>query len=202
MNVVEPIRDLETIKQIRKILKKQSLRNELLFILGINVGLRIGDILKLTVGNLIRPDRIPRDYVVIKEEKTLKTKKFYLGAIVKELVITMFEGTAELKMADYVFKSRKGCNRPISRQQAYRILNRAAEALGLVERTSQGHILSGEIGTHTLRKTFGYHAYQSGVSLELLMQIFNHASKTQTLRYIGITEEQKKEVYLQSNLGS
>jgi integrase len=60
---------------------------------------------------------------------------------------------------------------------------------------------SGEIGTHTLRKTFGYHAYQNGSSLELLMDIFNHSSKSQTLRYIGITEEQKKEVYLQSNLG-
>ena len=62
-------------------------------------------------------------------------------------------------------------------------------------------IISGEIGTHTLRKTFGYHAYQNGSSLELLMDIFNHSSKAQTLRYIGITEEQKKEVYLQSNLG-
>ncbi|MCB2294485.1 tyrosine-type recombinase/integrase [Clostridium algoriphilum] len=57
------------------------------------------------------------------------------------------------------------------------------------------------MGTHTLRKTFGYHAYQNGSSLELLMDIFNHSSKAQTLRYIGITEEQKKEVYLQSNLG-
>jgi integrase len=107
----------------------------------------------------------------------------------------------ELHRDEFLFKSRKGCNHPISRQQAYRILNGAAEALGLVERDPQGRIANGEIGTHTLRKTFGYHAYQSGVSLELLMEIFNHASKTQTLRYIGITEEQKKEVYLQSNLG-
>lgn len=61
--------------------------------------------------------------------------------------------------------------------------------------------LHGEIGTHTLRKTFGYHSFQNGTSLELLMDLFNHSSKTQTLRYIGITEDQKKEVYLKSNLG-
>jgi integrase len=102
----------------------------------------------------------------------------------------------------YVFRSRKGANSPITRQQAYRILNYAAESIGLIERSENTNIIiSGEIGTHTLRKTFGYHAYQNGISLELLMDIFNHSSKSQTLRYIGITEEQKKEVYLQSNLG-
>ena len=100
-----------------------------------------------------------------------------------------------------VFKSRKGNNIPITRQQAYRILNSAAEDLGIVERNNKGIIVSGEIGTHTLRKTFGYHAYRNGVALELLMDIFNHSTPAMTLRYIGITERQKQEVYLQSNLG-
>lgn len=102
----------------------------------------------------------------------------------------------------YIFKSRKGINSPITRQQAYRILNNVAESIGLIERdVTTNIIISGEIGTHTLRKTFGYQAYQNGTSLELLMDIFNHSSKSQTLRYIGITEDQKKEVYSQSNLG-
>jgi integrase len=201
MNVVEPIRELETIKRIRKLLNGQSLRNELLFILGINVGLRIGDILKLTYGNVMKANGSPRDYVIIKEEKTAKTKKFYLGNIVKEVLLDLVIANNTFNRGDFLFKSRKGDNRPISRQQAYRILNGAAESLGLVDRDQEGRIIAGEIGTHTLRKTFGYHAYQSGVSLELLMEIFNHASKSQTLRYIGITEEQKKEVYLHSNLG-
>ncbi|MCY6485404.1 tyrosine-type recombinase/integrase [Clostridium aestuarii] len=68
-------------------------------------------------------------------------------------------------------------------------------------KVEKGKIISGEIGTHSLRKTFGYHAYNKGVSLELLIQIFNHSSKSETLRYIGITEDEKKEVYLRSNLG-
>lgn len=52
-----------------------------------------------------------------------------------------------------------------------------------------------------MRKTFGYHAVMNGASLRLLMDLFNHSSEAQTLRYIGITEEQKREVYLNSNLG-
>ena len=90
-------------------------------------------------------------------------------------------------------RSRKGINSTITRQQAYRILNTAAEAVWLIERDENTDItISGEIGIHTLRKTFGYHAYQNGTSLELFMDIFNYFSKSQTLGYIVITEEQKR----------
>ncbi len=202
MNSVEPIREIKTIKSIRSILKSQSVRNELLFIFGINVGLRISDILKLKIEDLIKSNfKTVKDYVIITEKKTGKTKKFYIGDIVKKLVENYIKELPNVDMSNYVFQSRKGKNMPITRQRAYRILNDAAEMIGLVERNQKGVIISGEIGTHTLRKTFGYHAYQNGSSLELLMDIFNHSSKSQTLRYIGITEEQKKEVYLQSNLG-
>lgn len=201
MKAVEPIRDIKTIKNMRSILKAQSTRNELLFILGINVGLRISDILKLRLEELVKNGKNPKDYVTITEQKTGKTKKFYIGEIVKKVIETYLKENKDLSEGDYIFKSRKGDNCPITRQQAYRILNGAAESLGLIERNENGVIISGEIGTHTLRKTFGYHAYKNGTSIELLMDIFNHSSKSQTLKYIGITEDQKKDVYLQSNLG-
>jgi len=202
MNSVEPIRDIKTIKSIRSILKSQSIRNELLFIFGINVGLRISDILELKIGDLVKSNfKTVKEYVIITEKKTGKTKKFYIGDIVKKVIENYIKELSNLDMSNYVFQSRKGKNMPITRQRAYRILNNAAEMIGLVEKNENGVIISGEIGTHTLRKTFGYHAYRNGSSLELLMDIFNHSSKSQTLRYIGITEEQKKGVYLQSNLG-
>ena len=202
MNSVEPIRDIKTIKSIRSILKSQSIRNELLFIFGINVGLRISDILELKIGDLVKSNfKTVKEYVIITEKKTGKTKKFYIGDIVKKVIENYIKELSNLDMSNYVFQSRKGNNMPITRQRAYRILNNAAEMIGLVEKNENGVIISGEIGTHTLRKTFGYHAYENGSSLELLMDIFNHSSKSQTLRYIGITEEQKREVYLQSNLG-
>ncbi len=202
MNTVEPIRDIKIIKNMRAVLKGQSIRNELLFIFGINVGLRISDILKLKIEDLVKSNlKTVKDYVIITEKKTGKTKKFYIGDIVKKVIENYIRELPNLDMSNYVFESRKGENMPITRQQAYRILNNAAEMIGLVEKDQKGTIICGEIGTHTLRKTFGYHAYENGSSLELLMDIFNHSSKSQTLRYIGITEEQKKEVYLQSNLG-
>jgi len=202
VNSVEPIREIKTIKSIRSILKSQSIRNELLFIFGINVGLRISDILKLKIGDLVKSNlKTVKEYVIITEKKTGKTKKFYIGDIVKKVIENYIKELSSLDISNYVFQSRKGNNMPITRQRAYRILNNAAEMIGLVEKNENGVIISGEIGTHTLRKTFGYHAYENGSSLELLMDIFNHSSKSQTLRYIGITEEQKREVYLQSNLG-
>ena len=202
MKTVEPIRDNKTIKNMRAILKSQSTRNELLFILGINVGLRISDILKLKVKDLTRSNtKAPKDYVIITEIKTRKTKKFYIGDIVKKVIENYLKENNNPGFDTYIFLSKKGVNRPITRQQAYRIINNAAELLGIVERNDKGNLIHGEIGTHTLRKTFGYHSFQNGTSLELLMDLFNHSSKTQTLRYIGITEEQKKDVYLKSNLG-
>jgi integrase len=202
MKTVEPIRDNKTIKNMRAVLKSQSTRNELLFILGINVGLRISDILKLKVRDLTKSNtKAPKDYVIITEIKTRKTKKFYIGDIVKKVIENYMKENNNPGFDTYIFLSKKGINRPITRQQAYRIINNAAELLGLVERNDKGNLIHGEIGTHTLRKTFGYHSFQNGTSLELLMDLFNHSSKTQTLRYIGITEDQKKEVYLKSNLG-
>ena len=202
MKSVEPIRDTKTIKNMRAILKSQSTRNELLFILGINVGLRISDILKLKVKDLTKLNtKAPKDYVIITEIKTRKIKKFYIGDIVKKVIENYMKENNNPGFDTYIFLSRKGINMPITRQQAYRIINNAAESLGIVERNDQGNLIHGEIGTHTLRKTFGYHSFQNGTSLELLMDLFNHSSKTQTLRYIGITEEQKKDVYLKSNLG-
>lgn len=202
MKTVEPIRDNKTIKNMRAVLKSQSTRNELLFILGINVGLRISDILKLKVRDLTKSNtKAPKDYVIITEIKTRKIKKFYIGDIVKKVIENYMKENNNPGFDTYIFLSKKGINRPITRQQAYRIINNAAELLGLVERNDKGNLIHGEIGTHTLRKTFGYHSFQNGTSLELLMDLFNHSSKTQTLRYIGITEDQKKEVYLKSNLG-
>lgn len=202
MKTVEPIRDLRTIRSMRAYLRDQSLRNELLFILGINVGLRISDILKLTFDDVLNFKTMSaKEYVIITEKKTSKSKKFYIGTIVSKLIEGYASTLKEVLPDMYVFCSKKADNKPITRQHAWYILNNAAEMIGIVERDHTGKIISGEIGTHTMRKTFGYHAYTNGTTIELLMDIFNHSSKTQTLRYIGITEDQKKDVYMSSNLG-
>ncbi|ANS45907.1 putative integrase/recombinase YoeC [Bacillus thuringiensis] len=77
-----------------------------------------------------------------------------------------------------MLQSRKGKNRPIGRSMAYKILKRTAAEFGL-----------DEIGTHTLRKTYGYHMYMQTKNIALLMEIFNHSSEKVTLRYIGVNQD-------------
>ena len=88
-----------------------------------------------------------------------------------------------------MFPSRKGSS-AIQRNQAYKILNEAARTVGIQE----------SIGTHSMRKTFGYHAYKSGIDIALLQKIFNHSCPSVTLRYIGITQDSIDDVYLNLNL--
>lgn len=179
MNEVQPIRDRNQITAMKQALNG---RDKLLLVIGINSGLRVSDLLSLTVG-----DVRGKDTVVIREGKTGKTKRFYFNKSIKQAVSELV--SPDSPDNEFLFKSRKGSNRPISRVQAYRILNQAANRAGI-----------GEIGTHSLRKTFGYHAYKNGTDISLLMRIFNHSKQSHTLRYIGITEDSIEEVYATINL--
>ncbi|MBM7573633.1 tyrosine-type recombinase/integrase [Aquibacillus albus] len=184
MNTVEPIRSKKDINAIKRAL---SGRNRLLWTFGINSGLRISDILALTVEDIIDESGKPRQAVTLKEKKTRKTKTFHLNkSIQTELKRAIKAGDLDASNREsYIFASRKG-NEAISRVQAYRILNAAAEKSGLA---------GVKIGTHSMRKTFGYHAYTAGVPLERLQRIFNHSSQAVTLDYIGITQQDIDDVY-------
>ena len=168
MNVVQPIKKIEDIQKIKKYLAKKP-RDALLFSFGINTGLRISDILSLDIG-----DVKGRDYIEIREKKTNKYKKFPLNRFLKEEIDLFVEGLPSEQPLFYTQKHYR-----LDRAQAYRILNKAAQAVGVQER----------IGTHTLRKTFGYHHYKKYNDIVLLQKIFNHSSPSVTLRYIGIEQD-------------
>ena len=170
MNLVEPIRSLSKIAEFSDALKEQP-RNYLMFILGIHTGLRISDILNLKVSDVRDKERIR-----LKEKKTGKEKTFPIPEAVKPLIQEYVKGKDN---EDYLFKSREGKNKPITRFQAYILLNNRGKAVGL----------SG-IGTHTLRKTFGYHHYKKFKDVALLMNIFNHSSPSVTMKYIGISQDE------------
>ena len=175
MNVVQPIKKLEDIQKIKKYLTKKP-RDALLFSFGINTGLRISDILSLDIG-----DVKGRDYIEVREKKTNKYKKFPLNRFLKEEIDLFVEG---LPSEQPLFYTQKHCR--LDRAQAYRILNKAAQAVWVKER----------IGTHTLRKTFGYHHYKKYNDIVLLKKIFNHSSPSVTLRYIGIEQDTIDESYM------
>jgi len=186
--MVEPIRDLTQIEAVKKILKP-NMRDYLLFVMGINTGLRISDLLALKQCDIMDDSGKVLDFVRIREKKTRKQKVFRLNKSARKAVEEYVEHYG-CTPGRYLFVSRKGDNRPISRVQAWEILNNAAHAVGIRE----------NIGTHTLRKTFGYHAYRQGTDITLLMRVFNHSTPAITLSYIGITQDQIDNVYVNLNL--
>lgn len=169
MNFVQPIRDPEKINEMKAYLKSKNERNYILFVLGISTGLRISDILQL------RKEDLLNTHVSIKETKTKKHKRIRIPPYIRK---ELMEYVKKLNDGDFVVKSRQGDNKAIDRSVAYRILRSAAEQVNLKE-----------IGTHTLRKTFGYHFYQQTKDVAMLQEMFNHSSQDITLRYIGINQD-------------
>lgn len=202
----EPIKSTEDIARISDYLVSQKrYRDNMLFIVGINFGLRVSDLIQLRFGQLIDDDFSFRATFPVLEKKTKNTRK-----VQKNRYITINEAVMDAvelylqhtprKLDDYMFRSESNrggnVNKPMSRMSVDRMLKEVASTL---------HI-EAKVATHTLRKTFGYHQMvMSGNDprkLLLLQKIFGHSSSAQTLDYIGITQEEIEDAYLGLNLGS
>lgn len=176
MNIVEPIKNKKIIKKIESTLRDENIRDLLLFVIGINTGLRVSDILSLDVRDVKN-----QEIVNIIEKKTGKRKRFPLNEKIQKLANEFTKGRNEEEPL-FVTKYR---NR-MERTYAYRIVNNACKQNGIKEK----------IGTHTMRKTFGYHHYNKFKDIALLQKIFNHYSPSVTLRYIGIEQDEIDNSYL------
>jgi integrase len=186
---VEPIKDLKKIQAIKVLLRSANLRDEAMFVLGINTALRIGDLLALKVGDVLGEKRKILDTVEIQEQKTSKIKQFQLNKSVKETLSNYLKTRPDSTPDEPLFPSRNGGGH-LCRWRARRILHEAGEAVGL-----------DKIGTHSLRKTFGYHVYRkTGGNLGLVQKLLNHATSGDTLRYIGIDKEEMNATYMDLNL--
>lgn len=175
MTTVEPIKNKSEIRKVEKILARQSQRDLLLFTLGINSGLRVSDILALNVGDVRM-----KNYIQLIEQKTGKAKKIPINDKLKP----MFDNFTKARDFDEPLFLTAFQNR-LGRVAAYSIIKEACATAGI-----EAHI-----GTHTMRKTFGYHHYRKFKDLALLQKIFNHSTPQITLRYIGIDQEQIEDSY-------
>ena len=185
-STVDPIRDWDKIHEIKEILFNRSYRDWLMFSLGLNFALRISDLLRLKVNDVYDEDMVPKSRVVLREKKTGKENFLSIVNGSMESLILYCKVTRLEYSDDFLFKSRQGGNKPIDRVQAYRILNDAADRVGLGELN---------IGTHTMRKTWGYHAYKKyNLSLDNIMLKLNHQSIMSTKRYIGLSNDEKEEI--------
>lgn len=176
MNLVQPIRDREKLEELKEELKKKGTRDYMLFYTGLTTGIRVSDVVKLNVDDVREPNGVMKLHITIVEKKTKKVKRFPLC---NGLRVEMEKYIKNMKQGEYLFKSRNGNNKPITTTQAYRIITRAGEKLGLKE-----------IGTHTMRKTFGYFHYKQFKDEAVLQTIYNHSSASITLKYIGINQDE------------
>lgn len=206
-HAADPIKSLDDIFLISDHLKSNHrYRDNMLFIVGINFGLRVSDLRKLRFSNLINENLTFRDNFPIFEQKTRNTRKrkknryITINNAVVEAVTLYLENTPGVSLSDYMFRSvsnnGSSTNQPLTIKSIDRILKGIAKELNI----------SAKISTHTLRKTFCYHqmlmSHNDNRKLLLLQKMLNHSSPAQTLDYIGITSEEIEEAYKNLNLGS
>jgi integrase len=190
MKVVEPIRDRKKIDLMKKILAAGSPRDHLLFVMGINSALRVGDLLGLTYNDVIDEKGEPLDHLRLRETKTKKNNKIAIPKGVKKAIKDYVAEFYQGNLDEYLFKSRKGENQPITRKHAWSIIQKAADEAEVRD----------NIGAHSLRKTWAYHSYKAGVDVNIIQDLLNHSSPSVTRRYIGITQDEKDRAVLSLDL--
>lgn len=175
MKYVEPIRDKKMLNEFIQYFKESgNKRNYVMFMVGIYLGLRISDILSLRKRDLMG------DYLMIEEQKTGNYKRAIIEPKLRAILDDYME---DMNRNDYLFISRNrikktGKPKPIDRTTAYKILKDAAKALDY----------DIPMGTHSLRKTFGYTFYKKYKDVAALQEYFGHDEQNTTLRYIGATQ--------------
>jgi len=169
-------------------------RYRLLLVLGFNTACRCGDILDLTWGDIFNKQGEFIDWSRIQEEKTEKYRNLYFNKAIKNYIseyISVFNPSLNPK--GYIFTSREGGK--IQVQTALRAIKEAAEACNVRV----------NVGTHTMRKTFGYwfikkHNGDMRAILHL-QKILNHSSLMTTLRYCGLDQDELEIYYNNMNIG-
>lgn len=163
-------------------------RDAELFLFGCNVALRVSDLLKLKFSDIQRTEQ--GAFIELVETKTGKNKKLALNDVAMGCVDRLFN-MSDYK--EYLFEAQSRnvkTSKPVTRGHVSNQFKKVSEALNL----------DYTLNTHSMRKTFGYHAYTAGVDINVLQKLFKHSSSETTLRYIGITQESVNDVYLNFSL--
>lgn len=190
--VTVPIRQKSDIEAMKNYyLSAKKYRDYALFVMGINTALRISDLLALMWGDVYDfPRKEYLHHIYVTERKTQKYTCIALNPSCIEALTILMAYSNPKSESEYIFYSGHNQCKHISRNCAYHIIKKAAEA---------NHI-EGNISCHSLRKTFGYHAWKTGIPPALIMEIYNHSSIQITKRYLSINQDDKDELFLQLNL--
>ena len=198
---VYPIKDIKDVERCKEFLKKRAdeappkykksyAKDLLLFKIGINVGLRASDLLKIQWEHVFKPGtKNFNKYFSLKEKKTGKTRETYINDSFKSAIKEYLTYVPDTKLEGYIFTNRKG--EQLSDESINKLMKLLQNMLGS----------EFPFSTHTLRKTFAYHLYiNSGKDLGLTQKILNHSSSYVTLKYIGLESKEQKKAYNELNL--
>ena len=176
--------------------RQTAMRNKMMFLVGINLGIRASDLCGLKYSFFMNNDGTFKDSYSLQPKKTKKAGKYvklYFNQTVKKAIADYIEEYPIQDMDEYLFKSRKGG--AITEKSLWKIIVEATVEAGIEK----------NVGSHTLRKTFGYHIWHNAEDKEkalvMLMAIFNHSSVATTKKYIGLMDEEIEEVFNSLNLG-
>lgn len=187
-----PIRKKEDIEILKKyFLEEKKYRDYCLFVIGINTSLRISDILKIHWNEVydFEYQRF-KDHLVLCEQKTGKMNCIAINLSCREALTLLMEYKRPDSPNEYIFYSGNNTQRHISRNRAWHIIKKAAE---------DNH-LDGNISCHSMRKTFGYHAWKTGGQPALIMDIYNHSNIEITKHYLSIDQDEKDSLFHKINL--
>lgn len=172
-------------------------RNKMLFLIGINLGIRASDLCGLRYSFFMNDDGTFKDFYTLQPKKTRKTGKFvklYFNQVVKKAITDYIKEYPFENINEYLFKSRKG-DGAISERGLWKIVVDATAEAGIKK----------NVGSHTLRKTFGrfvfHNAEDKNKALVILQTIFNHSSPAVTSKYIGLTDNEVSDVFNSLDLG-
>ena len=192
MGKTQPIKKADDVQRFKEYyLEKKQIRNYTMVTLALNTSLRISDLLHLKWIDVynFKANKY-REHIDLVEQKTGKKNSIALNSEATKALELLRRTLDTFYQEAYIFKSRIGDTQPIGRICAIRIIKKAVNDLNL----------EGVISCHSLRKTFGYHAWKKGVPPALIMSIYNHSSIEITKRYLSIDQDDKDEVFLGMNL--
>lgn len=192
MSTTQPIRNVTEIEKLKNyyFYEKPNLRNYTLICLGMNSALRISDLLELCWKDVYHFSKQQfLKHIIVTEHKTKKQTQIALNQSALEALKLYKDSILSIKPEQYLFPGKEE-NSHLSRSQAFRVIKAAGKDL---------HFET-DISCHSLRKTFGYHAWKSGAQPVVLMNIYNHSSFQITKRYLGIDQDDKDQIFLDVNL--
>lgn len=184
MRGCRPLIDTE-VRNVVERLTGASKRDAALFLLGIKSGFRISELLSLKVGDLLQAGRMVERVTVARRnmKKRVEGRTVLLHPEAKEALAEWFkalEDEKKLSPETFVFLSRKGENRPVTRVHAWRVLHQAFADTDL----------DGKLGTHSMRKTFANKVYDAlDHDLIKTQRALGHRNINSTACYLSFREE-------------